>query len=136
MSAVSESIEDVLISSSATYGGRTVERPVNDSIPTCFELDTRQAGVDSYQLTLELSEMGDCVAGISKPAIEKVAGTASANVDATVFGQAEIEDFGAAVIERDSHAPSDLGQLLLAEGLRHCHVFVDRHNRVSEESQS
>jgi hypothetical protein len=57
-------------------------------------------------------------------------------VDTIVLGQAEIEDFGAAVIERDSHAPSDFGQLLLAEGLRNCHVFVDRHNRISEESQS
>ena len=71
MSAVAESIEDVLISSSATYGRRTVERPVNYSIPTCFELDTRQAGVDSYQLTLELSEMGNCIAGISYPPLKK-----------------------------------------------------------------
>ena len=116
--------------------GELVERPVNYSIPTCFELDARQSGVDSYQLTLELRKMGNCIAGIANPAIEKVAGTASANVDTIVFGQAEIEDFGAAVIERDSLAPSDLGQLLLAKGLRHCHVFVDGHNRVSEESQS
>ena len=80
--------------------------------------------------------MRSSVAGIANPAIEKVAGAASTNVDTSVFGQAEIEDFGAAVIERDSLAPSDLGQLLLAEGLRHCHVFMDGYNRVSEESQS
>ena len=80
--------------------------------------------------------MGSCIAGICNPAIEKVAGTASADVDTIVLGQAEIEDFGAAVIERNSHAPSDLSQLLRAEGLCDCHVFVDRHNRISEEPQS
>ena len=128
MSAVAESVEDILIFSGAADRGRLVEGPVNDSIPTCFELDARQAGIDLRQLTLELREMGGCVAGTTDAVIERVAGTASANVDAIVLGQAEIEDFGAGVIERNSLAPSDFGQLLLAEGLRYCHVFVDGNN--------
>jgi hypothetical protein len=80
--------------------------------------------------------MGGSVAGIANSAIEKVAGAASADVDAIVLCQAEIEDFGAAVIEWNSLTPSDLGQLLLTEGLGHRYIFMDGHKRVTEESQS
>ena len=61
--------------------------------------------------------MGGSIAVFANPAIEKVAGAASADVDAIILRQAEIEDFGAAVIEWNSLTPSDLGQLLLTEGL-------------------
>jgi hypothetical protein len=63
-------------------------------------------------------------AGIACTAVEKVIGSASADVQAMVSGQAEIEDVGAAVIERNPLAPTDLGQLLFREWLRHGYVFV------------
>ncbi|HEY1576664.1 MAG TPA: hypothetical protein VGF82_06275 [Terracidiphilus sp.] len=75
--------------------------------------DARHFGVDSHKLTLELRKMEGSLAHFASPAIKKVAGSASADVDAIILRQAEIEDFGAAVIEGDWFTPSDLGQLSL-----------------------
>ena len=80
--------------------------------------------------------MGSSIAIFANSAIEKVAWAATADVDPIILRQAEIKDFGAAVIEWNSLAPSDLGQLLHTEGLGHRYIFMDGHKRVSEKSQS
>ena len=66
--------------------------------------------------------------GSAAAATEEVAGAATSDVDTIVPCQAQIIDFRAAVIERQSPPPSNLGQLLLAEGGSHGHVFGDGHN--------
>src|SRR5277367_5152645 len=80
--------------------------------------------------------MGGGVARIASPAVEKIARSASSNVDAVVLGQAEIENFRAAVIERNALTTSDFSQLLVTERRRHCDIFVHGQNRIAEESQS
>src|SRR5664279_2420791 len=76
------------------------------------------------------------IGGVASLAIEKVTGAASANVDTIVLPQAEIEDFGAAVIERNSLTPSDLGQLLIGKWRRHRYVFMDGQDRIAKKSHS
>src|SRR5271154_5444420 len=102
MPAVSEPIENILVFSNAPDRRRLVERPVDHAIPTCLEVHARQSGVDSQQFTLELRKMRRGIARLSHPIIEEIAGASTADVDAIVLGQAEIENFLAAVVERNS----------------------------------
>src|ERR1700678_4063720 len=128
MSAVAESVENVVVPSGSSHGRGLVDRPVDHSIPAHFELDAGQPGVNSHQLTLKLRKMGARAAGVANPVIEDITRPAPADVDAIIFGQTKIEDLGAVVIEWNALAPSDLSQLLFSERRRHCHILMNWHD--------